>query len=260
VAHSLNCTNSQFSSCMVETTAVLKLGPDAIELGQDLEVKEELLNLLKEADESKEVKAILMLHSPGALSEERYGEFITEVRGGGPSGKRTNPDWFERGSVLAREENGLNQIILAVHGCRKLTVAGIQGSVAEPFLGAALAFDFRFASQDTVFMPSHAEFGVPPCGALGYFLPRFLGLGKATSILLNPQPISGDRAFDLGLVSELLPETGFEETCIRKVNKFPLPPSAAVQGTKELLSLYHNRELEEYLGYESAVLRRLEIS
>jgi enoyl-CoA hydratase/carnithine racemase len=260
VAHTLDRKDSLFSFCLEESTAVFKLGFEAIETGQDLEVEEELLDLLKEAEESKHVDAILMLHNPEDLSEERYGAFLTKARGGGLADRAANSGWYERDLTLARGENGLNQIINAIHGSRKLTVAGLQGSITEPFFGAALAFDFRYASEGTVFLPSHARFGLPPCGALGYFLPRFVGLGKATSIMLDPQPIPADVAQDLGLVSEVLPADGFGAGCIERVQRIPNPLSATLLGAKELLSSHNASEWGEYLARESVVLRKYGLS
>jgi len=103
-------------------------------------------------------------------------------------------------------------------------------------------------------LPSHIKFGVPPDGALGFFLPRFVGLGKAVEMLLSNHPVSAAEACQLGLVNAVFPAHKFEKKCVEKTKELAQVPLATISYSKSLLYPHREEELEHYLAREFSIM------
>jgi enoyl-CoA hydratase/carnithine racemase len=68
-------------------------------------------------------------------------------------------------------------------------------------LGASLAADFRFASENTVLALCHLKLGVHPAGALPYFLPKYVNYANVYNILFSGKNISADEALEFRVES-----------------------------------------------------------
>ena len=97
----------------------------------------------------------------------------------------------------------------------------------------------------------HVKLGIHPAGALPYFLPLFIGRGKAAEILYNGDDIGAEEAFNLGLVNKILPTINFEQGCFNEVVKLVSGNEKVLGCTKELLK-YSVRDLEEYISIEES--------
>ncbi len=128
-------------------------------------------------------------------------------------------------------------------------INALTGEIVTPFFGASLAADLRLASEDVMFLLSHAKLGVHPSGALPYFLPKYLGHAKAAKILFFADQIDVNEALELGLINEILPLENFEELCIQKVFQIMSRGSNAIKCTKKLLG-YSFEGLDKYLNME----------
>jgi enoyl-CoA hydratase len=94
----------------------------------------------------------------------------------------------------------------------KPTVAAISGFALGGGLEIALCCDFRLAAENAVLGLPEITLGIIPGGGGTQRLPRLIGLGPATEMLLLGTTIKADRALSLGLISgvyaqdRLLPE------------------------------------------------------
>ena len=243
-------------TCSVEDgVAVLKLGAGVFDIGLDLEAKDRFRALLDEIEASPSVKTVLLLNAPGALSEAEYTEFLNRILGA-QNGRDRATGKTEQDLLFCREENAIQQFVLRIHRCEKMVVTGLRGAIATPGLGAALATDFRFASENTVFMLSHAGHRVPPDGALGFFLPRYVGQGKAVELILSGGTLTAGKALELGLVNAVFSEEKFEVECMTRARAFARIPPANASLTKALLYSSRDKELEQYLEREFNIMRR----
>ena len=220
-----------------------------------MDAKDVLLSLLAKARNSSDIKALLTLSSPGSLGEEAYAEFLSMVFGRGTrnEGEPVTRS-LEKEELFAREEHAVNQFILEISKWDKVTIVGLQGAVAAPFFGASLVFDFRLASEDVVLSPSHANLGVPPGGALGFFLPHYVGVGRAVDMVFSGKPIPVSEAHEKGLVNDVLPGDRFEERCVERARELCRMPLAVARGTKALFYPNRGRELQEYLRREFDIM------
>jgi len=96
---------------------------------------------------------------------------------------------------------------------KKLTIAGINGACLGGGLELALCCDKRVAtdSPQTILGLPEVNLGFVPGLGGTQRLPRLIGVKQGLELILSAEPISVERAKELGLVDEIVPETGFKE-------------------------------------------------
>lgn len=88
---------------------------------------------------------------------------------------------------------------------RKPVVAAVNGAAAGLGFVEALYCDVRFASPDAVFITAFARRGLVAEYGLSWLLPRLVGHGRASDLLLSGRRVDGEEAARIGLVEHLVP-------------------------------------------------------
>ena len=176
-------------------------------------------------------KVLVIQIPPGLLGPENAGRFLAEQHPGA-GGVSARSDLFEEAH---REENLLANLIDRIGALDSLVILALQGEVDLPFLGPALACDYRVVSDDTVFVNSAVSRGLPPFGALPWFMVRALGYARAASILWGEESLGADRAHRLGLVNEVSPLAELDERVRKAADRFVRKPRARLVAIKRLL-------------------------
>ena len=94
--------------------------------------------------------------------------------------------------------------------CMKPVIAAINGYCFGGGLELALACDIRMASQRASFALPEIKLGILPGGGGIIHLGRLIGHGPARALILTGEPISADRAYELGLISHLVAPSELE--------------------------------------------------
>jgi 2-(1,2-epoxy-1,2-dihydrophenyl)acetyl-CoA isomerase len=132
-------------------------------------------------------------------------------------------------------------------------VAALSGEVSTPFFGATLAMDFRFATEDLVFVLPHTKFGLHPTGGLPYFLPRYIGQGKAMEYLMTGKQIPAQQARKLNLINDILSGRDFDDQVIKRTQLINQNDLGTISISKRLV--YFNRdEIINYFDQEMELL------
>jgi enoyl-CoA hydratase/carnithine racemase len=120
-------------------------------------------------------------------------------------------------------------------------ISAIQGIAAGAGSVIALASDFRVlsASGRFAFLFTRVGLSGADMGA-AYLLPRIVGLGRATSLLMLGDTIDAATAFSYGLVSELVPDGELDAAVARLARRLADGPTLARAQTNSLLT----RELD----------------
>ncbi len=79
-------------------------------------------------------------------------------------------------------------------------IAAICGGCAGAGFLVATYADIRFAETGSKIASSFAALGLPAEYGSGWMLPRIVGLPNAAQLVYSPQPITAERAFELGWV------------------------------------------------------------
>lgn len=232
-----------FDYHVAEGVGVLKLKRGIFELGTDLNLRDALFACLREAEESPEVKAVLIISCGNCFSGDKYRRFLTSVAG------------TDDGELLfAREGNTLHHFILHVIRSKNMFLTALTGEICTPFIGTSLVCDFRYVHENATLAFSHIDLDIPPGGGIGYFLPRYIGQARAVEMLYSGKTLSAKEAFDLGLVNAVYSGDDFEAKCIEKAQKLADRPLAAISCTRSLLYSDIDR-VETYLEREFKIMR-----
>jgi enoyl-CoA hydratase/carnithine racemase len=127
-----------------------------------------------------------------------------------------------------------------IRGMRELPipiVAGIQGIAAGAGSVLALASDFRVVSTSGRFAFLFTKVGLSG-GDMGaaYLLPRVVGVGRATQLLMLGDTVDAATADRYGLVSELVGDDELDAAVSRLATRLATGPTLAYAQTKALLT------------------------
>ncbi|MCP4906554.1 MAG: hypothetical protein GY910_16390 [bacterium] len=178
---------------------------------------------------------------------------------------------FCSGADLSRREPGdplpesveqtADRVVQLVTGfrvtCEKPVIAGIDGIAIGAGLALAMCADIRMASSKALFHPGYARAATSPDCGLSWTLPATIGREQAMRFFLDPEMHDADTALALGLVGEVVPAEGFEQTFTAYCEKIAeIAPLAATQ-TKRLISrIGLPDDLEAHLRDELAYAAR----
>lgn len=242
---------SQGLSCtVVDDIAVLKMSCNIFDYLLNIEHDTEMLEWFDIVEKSK-ARGILAISESECYGEKNYAKFLSDA-----SGKEITPDHpeeitkFAKSDIRAIEINMLMNFIRKIINFNKVFVSGIQGEVVTPFFGMSLASDFRFVDETTVFLLTHSKYLLHPSGALPFFLPRYIGHGKAMEYLIKGGKITAEEAFNLNLVNAVLPTKDFYEKCLNETKNICKLSLQYVRATKHLSYSFKN-DLNRYFDLES---------
>lgn len=108
-----------------------------------------------------------------------------------------------------RRDDGLRAInssaFSTVEQCAKPTVAAINGHALGGGCELALACDLRVAADHAMFGQPEVGLGIIPAAGATQRLPRLIGLGRASQLVLTGDPVDAGTALSWGLVSAVVP-------------------------------------------------------
>jgi 2-(1,2-epoxy-1,2-dihydrophenyl)acetyl-CoA isomerase len=149
-------------------------------------------------------------------------------------------------ALTAEMELGIREMT----GMPKPVLAALPGVAAGGGLSLALAADWRIASETAVLVPAFPTLGAVPDGGLTYFLPHFLGLGRAQELLFQNARISAARARELGLVHEVVPAAALQRRTVERAHELAEGPTFAYGWTKRLLHAASSGSVESQMMLE----------
>ncbi|MFI2779301.1 enoyl-CoA hydratase family protein [Streptomyces sp. ALB3] len=129
------------------------------------------------------------------------------------------------------------QVVRALRECPFPVVAAVHGVAAGAGAVLALAADFRIAAPSARFAFLFTAVGLSG-GDMGaaYLLPRVVGLGHATRILMLGEPVRAPEAERIGLISELTGEGEADARAAALARRLADGPALALAQTKALLT------------------------
>ena len=124
-------------------------------------------------------------------------------------------------------------------------IAAVNGTAAGAGTVIALGADFRLLVNRRVvpFLFTRVGLAGADMGA-AYLLPRLVGLGRATELLILGDKIDAQRAYEIGLATEVVPDDDLHTAAAGLAQRLADGPSFAFATTKALLT----RELDTDLG------------
>lgn len=133
------------------------------------------------------------------------------------------------------------EVVKAMRECPVPIIAAVQGIAAGAGAVIALAADFRLLTHSARFAFLFTKVGLAGADmGSAYLLPRMVGLGRATQLLMLGDTIDAETAERYGLVSELVADDELDAAAASLAQRLAHGPFFAYAQTKALLS----RELD----------------
>lgn len=148
-------------------------------------------------------------------------------------------------------EIDLGQYWAPVAGSRKPVIAAVGGFALGAGCELALMCDFIVADMTARFGQPELGVGIMPGAGGTQRLVRTLGKQVASLMLMTGEPITGERAFQLGLVAELVEPGKTLERAIALARKAARMPPKAIVATKRVLRQGADLPLDAALALEN---------
>ena len=140
------------------------------------------------------------------------------------------------------------ELVRAIRESPAPVIAAIQGTAAGAGSVLALASDLRVMARSASFAFLFTKVGLAGADmGAAYLLPRLVGLGRATSLLMLGDRLDAETADRWGLVSELVDDGRVDEAAQAIARRLADGPWQAYSATKRLLT----RELD--MGLSGAI-------
>ncbi len=147
-------------------------------------------------------------------------------------------------------EEHYNPIINKIRNLEKPVVAAVNGVAAGAGASIALCCDIVVAKESASFIQAFSKIGLIPDSGSTYFLPRLIGLQKATAIMMTGDAITAEEASKIGMIYKVYSDEKFEEKSWNLAKKLSEMPTKGLALTKKLLNASNNNNLEKQLEME----------
>jgi len=161
--------------------------------------------------------------------------------------------------LLEKDAKGLlaftqmtGDLVKAMRACPQPIIAAVDGVCAGAGAILAMASDFRIGTADAKVAFLFNRVGLAGCdmGACA-MLPRIVGLGRATELLLLGRDMSGDEGLRWGFFNRLSPADALLEDAARVAHDLAAGPSFALGLTKKMLKMEWAMGLDDAIDAEA---------
>jgi 2-(1,2-epoxy-1,2-dihydrophenyl)acetyl-CoA isomerase len=141
-------------------------------------------------------------------------------------------------------------IVKLIRSIEKPIVAGVNGVAAGAGANIALACDFVIASENASFIQAFCKIGLIPDSGGTYYLPRLVGLPRATAMMMLGEKISAQDAFQMGMIYKVYLEDSFQDEMMKFAQHLAKQATKALGITKRALNQSFENDLESQLKTE----------
>lgn len=196
----------------------------------------ELQNALDKAATDKTIRAVYLTGEGKAFCA---GQDLSEAMD-------ANGPGIER---IVREH--YNPIILKIRNLDKPVVCGVNGVAAGAGANIALACDVVIAGTSVAFIQAFSKIGLIPDSGGTFFLPRLVGFGKASALMMLGDKVSAHDAEKMGMIYKVVEDEKLQIEGFETAKKLADMPTKGLGMTKKLLNQSTHNPLLEQLEYEA---------
>ena len=143
-----------------------------------------------------------------------------------------------------------NPIVLKIRNIEKPVIAAVNGVAAGAGANLALACDLVIAAENASFIQSFSNIGLIPDTGGTYFLPRLIGMQRATALLFLADKVPAQKAVEMGMIYACYPAETFAQEVSNLANKLAQMPTKGLGLTKRALNASMHASLIEQLKTE----------
>jgi enoyl-CoA hydratase len=139
-------------------------------------------------------------------------------------------------AVRARVFREARDLVYNLINCSKPIVSAIHGPAVGAGLVVGLLADISIAAHSARIIDGHTRLGVAAGDHAAIVWPLLCGLAKAKYYLLLCEPVTGEEAERIGLVSMCVPDDELDDASMRVARKLARGSKSAIRWTKYALN------------------------
>jgi 2-(1,2-epoxy-1,2-dihydrophenyl)acetyl-CoA isomerase len=190
---------------------------------------------MKECISNKEVRAVLITGAGRAFCA---GQDLAEA---------IDPQGPPLDSIV-REH--YNPIIKLIREIEKPVVCAVNGVAAGAGANIALACDITIAASSASFIQAFSKIGLIPDSGGTFFLPRLIGMQKATALMMLGDKVKAVEALALGMIYKVCEDETLPTETVKLAETLAKMPTLGLGLTKKALNLSLFNNLDDQLEVE----------
>ena len=159
----------------------------------------------------------------------------------------TGPDAPEVAEIV---EKLYNPIVQLIRDLDKPVLAAVNGVAAGAGANLALACDIVVAKESASFIQAFSKIGLVPDSGGTYFLPRLVGMQRASALMMLGDKVSAAEAVQMGMIYKAFAEEAFDSEVAKLATKLAAMPTKGLAYTKQLLNSTFSNDLAQQLRAE----------
>ena len=201
----------------------------------DQEMAMELQSRLEECNNNNEIRCIILTGNGKAFCA---GQDLKEA---------IDPNGPEIEEIVKKH---YNPIIMKIREINKPVLAAVNGVAAGAGANLALACDLIVATKSASFIQAFSKIGLIPDSGGTFFLPRLVGLPKATVLMMTGEKVMAIDAEKMGMIYKVYDDEEFDDQVMKLAEYLSSMPTRALGFTKKLLNESLNSNLFSQLDLE----------
>jgi len=200
--------------------------------------REMALQLQEALDKAENDKSIRAVYITGEGKAFCAGQDLSEAMD-------KNGPGIER---IVREH--YNPIIMKIRAIEKPVVCAVNGVAAGAGANIALACDVVIAATSIAFIQAFSKIGLIPDSGGTFLLPRLIGLGKASALMMLGDKVSATDAERMGMIYKVVDDGNLQTEALAIAKTLADMPTKGIGLTKRLLNRSLFNTLDKQLEYE----------
>ncbi|MFQ5583999.1 MAG: enoyl-CoA hydratase-related protein [Calditrichia bacterium] len=222
-----------------KNVAVIALNRPDVLNSFNREMAGEVQNALAQAGNDQQVRAILLTGEGRAFCA---GQDLEEA---------IPPDGSPPPEISDLVRQNYNPIIRLIRSIEKPVICAVNGAAAGAGANIALACDFVIASEKASFIQAFCKIGLIPDSGGTYFLPRLVGIPRATALMMLGDKIGAREALEMGMIYEVYTPESLMNEALKFAEYLATQPTRALGLIKKALNRSLANDLDSQLEVEA---------
>ena len=146
-------------------------------------------------------------------------------------------------------------MVTTIRQLEKPVVCAVNGVAAGAGANLALACDIVVASEDASFIQSFSKIGLVPDTGGTFFLPRLVGMARATAMMFLAEKVPARQALEYGMIHAVVPAAELRERAGALARQLAEMPTRALGLAKRALNASWTNDLASQLAMEEELQR-----
>ncbi len=197
----------------------------------------EIIDVFESSLKKKSIRALVITGNGASFCA---GDDLKSM---GKDGFRFKP--LKDGSIIPH-----HRLIRLIRKIQKPVFAFLHGYCLGAGFALALACDFRLAADNLEIGDHRVTRAICMMSGASWLLPRLIGFGKATDLILTGRHLDAHEALEMGLLNQIYPAADFDTLAMEYVQKIASLPTKTLGFNKAMLNFSLSNDLVPSMQHE----------